>query len=37
MKVVRAATWLQVLQPFRKPAWSGLSKPSTVGEMQLIE
>ena len=24
----------QVLRPFRKPAWSGLSKPSTVGEMR---
>jgi len=34
MKVVRAATWSQVLQSFRKLAWSGLSKPSTVGEMR---
>jgi len=34
MKVVRAATWSQVLRPFQKPAWSGLSKPSTVGEMR---
>jgi len=34
MKVVRAATWSQVLRPFRKPAWSGLSKPSTVGKMR---
>ena len=31
--MVRAATWSQVPQPFRKPAWSGLSKPSTVGEI----
>jgi len=31
MKVVRVATWSQVLRPFWKPAWSGLSKPSTVG------
>ena len=29
-----SATWSQVLRPFRKPAWSGLSKPSTVGEMR---
>ena len=34
MKVVMAATWSQVFRPFRKPAWSGLSKPSTVGEMR---
>ena len=34
MKVARAATWSQVLRPFRKSAWSGLSKPSTVGEMR---
>ena len=34
IKVVRAATWWQVLRPFGKPAWSGLSKPLTVGEMR---
>ena len=34
MKVVMAATWSQVFRPFRKAAWSGLSKPSTVGEMR---
>jgi len=34
INVVRAATWSQVLRPFRKPAWSGLNKPSTVGEMR---
>jgi len=33
-KVVRAATWSQVLRPYWKPAWSGLSKPSTVREMR---
>jgi len=26
-----------VLRPFRRPAWSGLSKPSTVGEMRWSE
>jgi len=34
MKVVRAATWSQVLRPLRKPAWSGLSKLSTVEKMR---